>query len=183
MKIIFLIIFIYSALFSFEVEEEKYLGSNYNLSLAYEPSCLHLIGNTDVINENIGVIGNVSFCDDYINASQDHLKEFYSIGTGIAYYPNSIYRDSFFTTLIFSIDKTFLTDIFTGTTGNNLAISNILGLGYQWHFKRGYIISVVAYASYSFILSYDDKSDIALNDELSKNRTKVTPTLLLGWRF
>lgn len=183
MKIIFLIIFIYSTLFSYEVEEEKYLGSNYNLYLAFEPSCLRLLGNTDVINENVGVLGKLSFCDDYINDSQDHLEQLYSIGTGISLYNNSIYRDSFFTTLIFSLNKTFLTDIFTGTTGNSLAISSVASLGYQWHFERGYIISLAAYASYRFTLSYDDKSDIALKDELSKNTTKLTPTLLLGWRF
>lgn len=183
MRVIFFILFIYSVLFSSELKEDSYLGSNYNLYLAFEPSCLSFIGDTDIINEHTGVIGKFSFCDEYLDDSQDYLEQFYSIGSGISFYSNNIYRDSFFTAFIFSLDKTFLTDIFTGTTGNSLALSSITGVGYRWHYKRGYILSLAAYASYSHTLDYNDKSDSGLRDKLSQNTTRLMPTFLLGWRF
>ena len=185
MKIFILVLFIYTSLFSLEVEveEEQYLGSSYNLYVAFEPSCLSFIGNTDVINENIGVLVGARFCDQYLNDSQDYLESIYSIGTGMSLYSDSVFRDSFFTVITFNLNRTFMTDIFTGVTGDSLSISSMLGLGYQWHFKRGYILSIAGYISHDSVLKYDAKSDSNLKDVLSEHTIKATPTFLFGWRF
>jgi len=183
LRIIFLILIFFNTLFSAEIKEEAYLGSNYNLFLALEPSCLSLIGNTDVLNEHTALVGKLTFCDAYINDSQDYLEEVYNISTGVILYTNNVYRDSFFTSFMLGMSKSFITDIFNEQKGNNLSMSGIISLGYQWHFKRGYTISLAAYASYDKILIYEDKSDARLKSELSKDTTRVGPSLLLGWRF
>ena len=184
MRLLFLFLLFFTSLYSFENEtKEEYLGSSYNLQIATEPSCLSLVGTSQIINRHIGFVNKFSFCDSYLNNSQDYLQEVYSIGSGFSIYANDIYRDSLFISLILGIEQIFLTDIFTDSTGDALNIDALAGIGYQWHFKRGYILSLGAYALYTTPIKYDNKSDIGLKNELSTSSTKISPTILMGWRF
>ncbi len=163
--------------------EENYLGSNYNLALAFEPSCLHLVGNTDVINEHIASVGKIGFCDTYTDNLQTYLKESIYLGAGAAFYANSVYRDSFFMSLSLNLERAWISDVVQDITGDSYSLYGSIGTGYQWHFQKGYILSLVVYASYRKPFKYKDAGDSDMSQELSQDETNILPTFLVGWRF
>ena len=173
----------FNALWANDENNESYLGSSYTLNLAFEPSCLSSIGATSVMNKHIGVLGAVRYCDHYTDDAQNYLRGEWMLGTGLAFYSHSIYRDSFFISLLGSLDHANIKDVVNDITGTQIAVSGTAGLGYQWHFQRGYVFSLVIYYKYSKPFFYDQTNDENLNDELSKSLGKLTPTFLIGWRF
>jgi len=183
LRLLLLILLTFSTLLSADDNDESYLGSSYNLNLAFEPSCLTFLGATDVINEHIGWIGRASYCNDYTDDAQNYLNSSLILGSGLAFYSHSIYRDSFLLSLSASLDRTYVKDVVDDITGVRMTVSGLVGLGYQWQFQRGYIFTLAMYYTYRKPFAYETTSDNSLNDELSRSSNKFTPTFLIGWRF
>ena len=161
----------------------EYLGSSYNLNLAFEPSCLHFIGTTDIKNEHIGPLAKIGFCDEYTDNTQSYLKESLYLGLGLALYSHSIYRDSFILSFSANIERAWVMDVTKDITADSYSVMGIAGMGYQWHFQRGYIFSLMAYYSYRRPFMYKDAGDADLAHEISADENKFLPTFLIGWRF
>lgn len=185
MKILLLLFIFFNTLFSSDINENKYLGSSYSLAFAFEESCLQLVAGTQLIdsNKHIGGLIKVGFCDKYNDDTQDYLLQTYTIGFGTTFFTHDIYRDSFIIALTVDAGVTNANNIFSDTKGGNTILIATTGLGYQWHFKAGYIVSFVTYFSYTKPIIYDTTIDSKLNSILSEPQTKTTPTILLGWRF
>ena len=183
MKLLILIFLTLSSLWAIDDDNESYLGSSYNLNLAFEPSCLTFLGSTDVINKHIGWIGRASYCNNYTDDAQNYLNSSLILGTGLAFYTHSIYRDSFLLSLSTSLDRTYVKDVSADITGVRMTVAGLVGLGYQWHFQRGYIFTLAMYYTYRRPFAYESTSSDSLNEELSQPSSKFTPTFLIGWRF
>ena len=183
MKLLILIFITLTTLLAVDENNESYVGSSYNLNLAFELSCLNFIGSTDVINEHIGLIGRISYCDHYVDDAQNYRNSSLIVGGGVALYSHSIYRDSFFLTFTAGLDRTYVHEVAEDITGIQLLVSSVVGTGYQWQFQKGYIFSLAMYYVYRNPFSYDTTSSATLNDQLSRTSDKFTPTFLIGWRF
>ncbi len=172
-----------SVLLSAEDKVENYRGSSYNLFLAFEPSCLKLVGSTDVINEHFSALAKFGICDTYTDDTQSYLRQSVGTGMGMAFYTNSVYRDSFFLASTVDVEKVWLHDIVQDIVANSFALKGNIGIGYQMHFQRGYILSAGIYYTYVQPVRYTNTSDDALNEELSSSKYAFIPTFLIGWRF
>ena len=183
MRVLILVFLTLSTLWAVDENNESYVGTSYNLNLAFELSCLNFVGATDVVNEHFGLLGRVSYCDHYTDDAQNYRKSSLILGGGVALYSHSIYRDSFFLTLTAGFDRTFIHEVSNDITGTQMLFSSVVGTGYQWQFQKGYIFSLAMYYVYRRPLSYDTTTDTGLNEQLSSTSHKFTPTFLLGWRF
>ena len=161
----------------------SYKGSSFNINLVFEPSCLSLLGNTDVLNKHVGVVGRLSYCDVYEDDSQNYLVESYIVGTGIVLFSHSIYRDSFFLSAVGSVGYTYVKDVLLDINVQRLTALATVGGGYQWQFQKGYIFTIGMYAAYSKPFAYETSSNKNLNEVVSSEKIKYTPTFLVGWRF
>lgn len=182
LRVLFLMVLVFSS-FVYADEQSEYLGSSYTLDLAFEPSCLQFVGATDIVNEHIGALAKLGFCDMYTNGSQDYLRQSYTLGGGISYYQNSIYRDGFFGALTLNFEKAWVDNILSDSSGESISLVGGAGLGYQFHFKRGYKISLVVYYMMLKNINYDDNADTGINEALLEGDNVFHPTLLIGWRF
>ena len=183
MRLVLFLFLTINTLWAVDDINESYVGSSYNLNLAFELSCLNFVGATDVINEHFGVIGRVSYCDHYTDDAQSYRNSSLIVGGGLALYSHSIYRDSFFLSLTAGLDRTFIHDVVDDVTGSQVLFSSVVGTGYQWQFQKGYIFSLAMYYVYRNPFYYDTTNDASLNNQLSHSSDKFTPTFLLGWRF
>ncbi len=182
MRAFILVVLLFSSSLLAE-EDENYLGSSYNVLLAFEPSCLHVIGSTDVYGEHVGGLAKLGFCEAYADDSQTYLDESFYVGTGASFYSNSIYRDSFFLALTLNLAHSWVRDVVNDTTASQYAVQGVVGTGYQFHFQRGYILSLVMYFSYKKPFSQTSTSDQELAEHLPEEEIKYLPTFLVGWRF
>jgi len=170
-------------LFGASEDNESYLGSSFNLNVAFEPSCLSFLGTTEIINKHIGLLGRVSYCDTYTDDTQNYLTESLMFGSGLIFYSHSIYRDSFFLSFAGNLDRAYVKDIVDDIEGDRFTASVAAGTGYQWQFQKGYIVTLAIYVIYSKPFAYETTADSSLNSEISSSFVKYTPTFLLGWRF
>ena len=170
-------------LLSAQNEVENYKGSSYNLFLAFEPSCLTFIGNTEVINKHFSAIAKLGTCDTYTDDTQSYLRQSIGGGAGMAVYLNSVYRDSLFLASTLNIERVWIHDVVQDIIADSNTFKIDMGIGYQIHFKRGYIISAGIYYTYIKPINYNETSNSALNKEVSTVQQLFKPTLLIGWRF
>ena len=182
-KLFILILLGTSILLQANDDNVSYRGSSFNVNLVFEPSCLSLLGNTDVVNKHVGVVGRLSYCDVYEDDSQNYLVESYIVGTGIILFSHSIYRDSLFFSAVGSVGYTNVKDVLLDIAAQRFTALATVGGGYQWHFQKGYIFTVGMYAAYSKPFAYETGLNENLNKAVSAEKIKYTPTFLVGWRF
>ena len=182
-KLLILIIISTLTLLQANDDNVTYRGATFNINLVFDPSCLSLLGTTDVVNKHVGVVGRLSYCDAYEGDAQNYLTESYSLGAGVALYSHSIYRDSFFLSAVGSLGHDHVKDIVVDITAQRFIAIATAGVGYQWQFQRGYIFTLGVYAGYSKPFAYEKSVDEDLNREVADANIKFTPTFLVGWRF
>lgn len=134
-------------------------------------------------NEHFGALVKTGACDAYADESQKYLSESFYLGGGISLYSNSIYRDSFMLALSLNIEHSWINDIVQDISGSSYSVTGVAGAGYQWHFRRGYIFSLIVYYSYRKPFSQSNTSDKELAQKLSQEQRALLPTFLVGWRF
>jgi len=161
---------------------ETYKGSTFNAAMAFEPSCIHFAANTAINNEHFAVLGTSGYCDKYTDDSQTYLRESIYAGAGIMMFSESLYRDSFYLSLSVSLEKAWMREAVSREIGDSYAGLGVALIGYQWHFKKGYILSLMGYFSYLKPFSYN-AADEALKAELKEEKSTYTPTFFIGWRF
>ena len=176
------LILIFLILLQLHADESNYKGSSFNLALVYEPSCLRFIGTTKLIDKHFALSTGFSHCDNYTDEDQILLKKSYSGGLGLGLYSTSVYRSGFVVNIFTALEKSWTEKVSTFDEGESLSLISTLSTGYQFHFEKGYMISLQVYINYAIPLTYYT-SDPLIKENISKSHTKYHPVLILGWRF
>lgn len=168
-------------------DEENYKGSSFNAILSMQLSCLHVEAESELYTKHLAWNTQLGHCDDFVDDAL-YLRESYEANIGLKYFTHSLYRDSFFISAHLGLEYAKLNEVDTYAQANAYSWLSTFGVGYQVHFKRGYILGIGAYISYNapFSKSVDANGadDIsALYWELSKAETKVFPKFMIAWRF
>ena len=177
-----LVTFLYSHLQAKNVDvnsSQKYLGESYNVLLAVDKACIYIKPQIQQFSSHSAITGNFAHCDHY-DDSQQYLNESLLLGSGITLFSDTPYRSGLFLSFGINLEKSWIRDNVNDKGDDMLTFRLESGLGYQYHFMRGYILALqLQYIHYLPI--NNNRASKEFESEIYQS--KFMPMIMLGWRF